>query len=61
MSKPQKNVLLICTDHWPGPLLGCEGHNVIQTPTMDELARTGTPFITVPIQSALYVYPRVAP
>ncbi len=44
MSKPQKNVLLICTDHWPGPLLGSEGHNVIQTPTMDELARTGTRF-----------------
>ncbi len=44
MSKTPKNVLLICTDHWPGPLLGCEGHPVIQTPTLDELARTGTRF-----------------
>ncbi len=35
------NVLLICTDHWPASLLGCAGHPVIQTPTLDELARSG--------------------
>jgi arylsulfatase len=40
----RKNVLLICTDHWPGPLLGVEGHPVIQTPTIDEIARTGIRF-----------------
>ena len=39
-----RNVLLICTDHWPGPLLGCEGHPVIQTPTIDELGRNGVRF-----------------
>ena len=39
-----KNVLMICTDHWSGPLLGAEGHPVIQTPTIDELARTGVRF-----------------
>lgn len=37
----QPNVLLICTDHWPASLLGVAGHPVIQTPTLDELARSG--------------------
>lgn len=37
----QPNVLLICTDHWPGRLLGSAGHPVIQTPTLDQLARNG--------------------
>ena len=40
----QPNVLLICTDHWPAALLGCEGHPVIQTPTIDELGRNGVRF-----------------
>lgn len=35
------NVLLITTDHWPADLLGCAGHAVIQTPTLDSLARCG--------------------
>lgn len=38
------NVLLISTDHWPAPLLGIAGHPVIQTPSLDELARCGTRF-----------------
>ena len=38
------NVLLICTDHWPGRLLGCAGHPIIQTPTLDRLARNGVRF-----------------
>ena len=38
------NVLLICTDHWPASLLGVAGHPVIQTPTLDELARSGRRF-----------------
>ena len=42
--KKQKNVLMICTDHWSAPLMGCEGHPVIQTPTLDELARNGVRF-----------------
>src|SRR5690606_13666785 len=32
------------TDHWPAALLGCAGHAVVQTPTLDELARSGTRF-----------------
>ncbi len=42
MSCQRPNVLLICTDHWPGALLGAAGHPEIQTPTLDELAATGT-------------------
>ena len=40
----QPNVLLISTDHWPAALLGVAGHPVIQTPTLDELARSGVRF-----------------
>ncbi len=40
MTRP--NVLLICVDHWPGPLLGSVGHERILTPTLDRLADNGT-------------------
>jgi len=39
-----KNILLISADHWPGALLGAAGHGVVQTPTLDQLARLGTRF-----------------
>jgi len=42
MKKP--NVLLICVDHWPGPLMGCMGHERILTPTLDQLASNGVLF-----------------
>ena len=38
------NVLLITADHWPAGLLGVAGHPVIETPTLDELARSGARF-----------------
>ncbi|MHA7874255.1 sulfatase-like hydrolase/transferase [Roseivivax sp.] len=38
------NVLLVTVDQWPGPLLGAEGHPVIETPTLDALAADGTRF-----------------
>ncbi len=38
------NVLLITVDHWPAHLLGAAGHPVVQTPTLDELARNGVRF-----------------
>ena len=38
------NVLLISTDHWPAALLGAAGHPDIQTPTLDELCRSGVRF-----------------
>ena len=39
------NVLLVTVDQWPGPLLGCEDHPVIETPTLDALAAAGTRFV----------------
>ena len=39
------NILLITVDQWPAHLLGVAGHPVIETPTLDELARNGTRFI----------------
>jgi len=36
------NVLFIMVDQWPGHLLGCAGHPVIETPTLDRLASLGT-------------------
>lgn len=38
------NVLLITADHWAGRFLGVEGHPVMLTPTLDQLARNGTRF-----------------
>ncbi len=38
------DVLLITTDHWPASLLGAAGHSAIQTPTLDELCRSGVRF-----------------
>src|SRR5215510_2603374 len=42
MSSPASNVLLISVDQWPAALLGVAGHPVIETPTLDALARGGT-------------------
>ena len=39
-----KNVMLICTDHWLGALMGCAGHDTIMTPTLDSLAASGIRF-----------------
>jgi len=41
---PRPNVLLITTDHWPASLLGGAGHPLIQSPTLDQLARNGVRF-----------------
>ena len=38
------NVLLITVDQWAGELLGVAGHPVVETPTIDALARTGVTF-----------------
>ncbi|HEX6143155.1 MAG TPA: sulfatase-like hydrolase/transferase [Geminicoccaceae bacterium] len=38
------NVLLVMVDQWPGRLLGIAGHPVIQTPTLDAIARNGVYF-----------------
>ncbi|MFM9269628.1 sulfatase-like hydrolase/transferase [Halomonas elongata] len=38
------NVLFVTVDQWPASLLGCAGHPVIETPTIDQLAQAGTRF-----------------
>ncbi|CAD7037518.1 arylsulfatase [Pseudorhizobium endolithicum] len=43
-AKLQPNVLFVTVDQWPGSLLGCAGHPVIETPTIDHLASIGTRF-----------------
>lgn len=45
MTDDRPNILLVTTDQWPGHLLGIAGHPVIQTPTLDELARCGRRFV----------------
>jgi arylsulfatase len=47
MAEPARrrpNVLFVMVDQWAGTLLGCAGHPVIQTPTLDHLARLGVRF-----------------
>ena len=44
MMAVRPNILLVSTDHWPAELLGVAGHPDIQTPTLDELARSGVRF-----------------
>jgi arylsulfatase A-like enzyme len=39
MNDQRPNVLLVTVDQWSGHLLGCVGHPVLQTPTLDQLAR----------------------
>ena len=41
MNDPRPNVLLVTVDQWPGQLLGCAGHPVLLSPTLDQLARNG--------------------
>ena len=40
----QPNVLLICTDHWPGKMIGALGHPAVFTPTIDQMAALGIAF-----------------
>lgn len=44
MTNVRPNVLMVMVDHWFGSLLGSAGHPVVQTPTLDDLARSGTRF-----------------
>ena len=52
---PQPNVLFIAVDQWPGYLLGCAGHPVIQTPTIDHLAKLGTRFSNAYAESPICI------
>ena len=41
---PQRNVLLICVDHWPGRYIGGLGHPTVLTPTLDTMMQNGVTF-----------------
>jgi arylsulfatase A-like enzyme len=38
------NVLLICTDHWPGRMIGGLGHHSVLTPTLDQFMANGVAY-----------------
>src|SRR5690606_23465928 len=38
------NVVLICTDQWRGDCLSIDGHPVVRTPYLDQLATKGARF-----------------
>jgi len=42
--RPRPNVLFLMVDQWAAAMFGHAGHPVIQTPTIDQLARLGTRF-----------------
>jgi|GEM_PF-5557522 len=44
MPEQRPNVLLICTDHWPGLIAGPAGDQSVMTPTLDQLAQCGSWF-----------------
>ena len=58
--KPSPNILLITVDHWPGHMLGVEGHPCVQTPTLDTLARSGRRYVRAYSESPLCVPARMA-
>lgn len=37
----KKNVLLVTVDEWAAKVMGCAGHPVVETPTLDALAKAG--------------------
>lgn len=56
------NIVLICADQWRGDCLGIDGHPVVQTPFLDELALRGARFaraysatpVCIPARAALF-------
>lgn len=43
-TKPRSHVLFVTVDQWPARLLGMAGHPVVETPTLDRIAKEGTRF-----------------
>ncbi len=44
MAQPSPHILLLMTDQQRGDCLGCDGHPVLETPYLDQLAAEGTRF-----------------
>lgn len=40
----QPNIILIMVDQWRGDCLSIDGHPIVHTPYLDDLARHGTRF-----------------
>lgn len=49
------NVLFVTVDQWPAHLLGCAGHGIIETPTIDQLAKVGTRFTQTYAQTPICI------
>ena len=58
--KPNYNVLLLMTDEHTPRVLGCYGDPLVQTPTLDALAATGTRFTSAYCQNPICVPSRVS-
>lgn len=58
--RQKPHILLITTDHWPGHMLGVEGHPCVQTPTLDALARSGRRYVRAYSEAPLCVPARRA-
>ncbi|MBU3650708.1 MAG: arylsulfatase [Limnohabitans sp.] len=54
-SPERPHILFLSLDQWGGPFFGCEGHPVIQTPTIDQLARLGTRFTRAYAESPICI------
>jgi len=60
--KERPNVILICVDQWRGDCLGVDGHPVVRTPYLDQMARQGCRFTSaysatptcIPARAALF-------
>ncbi|WP_173089113.1 sulfatase-like hydrolase/transferase [Devosia sp. 1635] len=50
-----KNVLLVTVDEWPAYLMGAAGHQTIETPTLDSLARAGVRYTNAYSESPVCV------
>lgn len=59
MTEPTNVLLVMSDEHRPG-VLGCAGHPLVQTPTIDRLARSGTRFSNAYCSSPLCVPSRAS-
>ncbi len=49
------NILFISVDQWPADLLGVAGHAVVETPTLDQLARLGVRYTNCYAQTPICI------
>jgi len=56
----RKNLLVVMADEHAGQVLGCEGHPIVKTPNIDQLAARGTRFTSAYTDSPICVPARAA-